>query len=113
MTIVNQQNEVEGMVTRAIAKYRLGLDIKYHFNFGWGPTPPELQAQQGPYMLAYWVLLATPNPLLGQPPLGAFAAIPNPFPTEKEIGEFVLKQMENLRSAKAMALSTQNGKQHG
>lgn len=99
MTVTNRRPEIEKMVVGALERFCLGLDLTYDITLGWGPLP------NGQMAFAYWALVSTPNPLLGQAPLSTLIVIPDLFVDQKQIDEHVMHNLSNLRQAKAKVLN--------
>lgn len=108
MTVTYRRAKMEEMFIDALNRFKLGLDLEYDFAFGWGPLPDGSNR----IVLAYWMFVSIPNPLLGQPPLGGIIVEPNLFATQKDIDQKVMGTLGEMREAKARVLSTQNGKEH-
>lgn len=108
--IVNLGDRLREMVPELVRQHKLGFPVVYwDVSFSWGPLG---NGQMGP---AYWLLLTTPSPLLGQPPLNHLSMIPLVIHTVPELENVVIAAMEVLREAKAKTLTIPNGdgKQNG
>lgn len=106
MTATDRRDKYRGMFVSALERFKLGLEVEYDFTFGWGPIPDGSNR----VVLAYWMFVTTPNPLLGQSPLGALVVMPDLSATQKQIDDAMMSSLGDLRQAKAKVL---NGEKNG